>query len=430
MNTFKLLLIDVIGGTKLRLSIVLVLLLFVGLNHEVSASPQFSLSDFGRDTVDNRAQLPLAVQKSYFEFSIGSVGYPFGANQLQPGYSLASVKIHRPAVRLVLLGYEFNKYLSAQVTYMRPIWWVNYKYRVDNDVSGTVHSRTVWMNVAGATLRPSVPLSKKVSIYAEGGLGLVTRHGIKDKQENVVISDLNFATTTFGAGVTYNLNETWALQAVGSYTAAVKKNDQPYISFVGVGFKYGFTPFSNATLKKATKRGLIHPKQWFHLSYSTNAMGYGVNRFFQNLYLFWGGAAEIDKGFMVTYQRNLFHGPKVFALDIGVNAAYWNTNGNDENFFALSVYPVIRLNYLHNKYCDPYFFYILGGPTYLSKYIIDGHDTGKHFTFYDAIGTGAFFGKRREFNAELKIAHYSNGNLFPMNTGVKIPLTLSLGYSF
>jgi len=397
---------------------------------KLSASTRTFMGEIGRDSIDRRAQMSLPMQKSYFEFGIGAIGYPFGAKQLQPGYFLESVKINRPAVRLVLLGYEFNKYLSAQVTYMRPVWWVNYKYRDNHDVSGTVYRRTVWMNVAGVTLKPTFPLSDKVSIYAEGGLGMVTRHGIKDQQGNVVISDLNFATTTFGAGVTYNLDESWAIQALGSYTASVKKNNQPYISYVGVGFKYGFRPFSDATLEKAAKRGLIHPRQWLHVSYSSNVLGYGVNRLLQKSYLFWGGAAQVDKGFMITYQRNLFHGPKVFAFDIGANAAYWHTNGNNESFFALSIFPVIRLNYLHNKYCDPYFFYILGGPTFLSKYIIDGHDTGSHFTFYDAFGTGAFFGKKRQFNAELKVAHYSNGNIFPMNTGVKIPLTLSLGYCF
>lgn len=203
--------------------LLIVILLFAFFAPKLVATPEVYLGNFNRDTVDNRTQLPLAMQKSYFEFSIGSVGYPFCAKQLQPGYTLESIGVHRPAVRLVLLGYEFNKYLLAQISYMRPIWWVNYKYRANNDITGTVHSRTVWMNVASATLRPTLPLSKKISIYAEGGLGLVTRHGIKDEQGNVVISDLNFATTTFGAGVTYNLNESWALQAVGSYTASVKK---------------------------------------------------------------------------------------------------------------------------------------------------------------------------------------------------------------
>ena len=55
---------------------------------------------------------------------------------------------------------------------------------------------------------------------------------------------------------------------------------------------------------------------------------------------------------------------------------------------------------------------------------------GGKFTFMDNMGTGAFFGPKRNLNAELKIGHYSNGNTFPDNEAVKIPLSLNLGYAF
>jgi hypothetical protein len=40
-----------------------------------------------------------------------------------------------------------------------------------------------------------------------------------------------------------------------------------------------------------------------------------------------------------------------------------------------------------------------------------------------------FFGKSRNLNAELKIGHYSNGNVFPQNGAIKIPLSLNVGYA-
>ncbi|MFI5132231.1 MAG: acyloxyacyl hydrolase [Chitinophagales bacterium] len=46
------------------------------------------------------------------------------------------------------------------------------------------------------------------------------------------------------------------------------------------------------------------------------------------------------------------------------------------------------------------------------------------------MGIGVFAGKKRSLNAEIRIAHYSNGNIFPQNNGVMIPLTLAVGYSF
>jgi len=44
------------------------------------------------------------------------------------------------------------------------------------------------------------------------------------------------------------------------------------------------------------------------------------------------------------------------------------------------------------------------------------------------MGIGMFTGKKKNLNAGLRIAHFSNGNIFSENNGVKVPLTFSLGY--
>jgi hypothetical protein len=46
------------------------------------------------------------------------------------------------------------------------------------------------------------------------------------------------------------------------------------------------------------------------------------------------------------------------------------------------------------------------------------------------MGIGMFSGKKRKFNSEIRIGHYSNGNIFPDNKGIKIPLTFNAGYTF
>ena len=79
---------------------------------------------------------------------------------------------------------------------------------------------------------------------------------------------------------------------------------------------------------------------------------------------------------------------------------------------------------------DLYFAYSLAGPTYISKTRLDGFDTGHHFTFQDFMGFGVLAGKNRNLNVGVKIKHFSNGNVFTQNAGVKIPLTLSVGYAF
>ena len=52
------------------------------------------------------------------------------------------------------------------------------------------------------------------------------------------------------------------------------------------------------------------------------------------------------------------------------------------------------------------------------------------FLFQDLMGVSVVAGKNRHTVIGLGIGHYSNGNLFPINAGVAIPLTVSAGYSF
>lgn len=385
---------------------------------------------------DERAQLPLALRNAYFGVSVGSINYDFGAAQFQApaGYTFNSVTVNHAAVRLVLYGYEFNKYLSAQLTYMRPVSWVFYYY--DHGLEHNSRS-SVWMNVGGLTLRPQLPISDKISLNGEAGLGIVTRHGFSAEDGTTIISGMNYATVLLGGGINYHINRSWNLMISGTYNPKKTAVNQPATTFLGAGFNYKLSPVSDKKLEKAAKTGYINPKQWIQIGYSNNALGYGVNNTLEKACLFWGGDAEVHQGLSITYQRNIFHSAKYFALDWGVSAANWqskgnglNSNPNKESFYTLSVFPVARFNFLHTQPFDAYFYYSVAGPTYISKKIIDGNDTGEHFTFQDNVGAGMFFGERRNWNAEIKIGHYSNGNVFPVNAAVKIPLSLNVGYAF
>ncbi|MBK8925590.1 MAG: acyloxyacyl hydrolase [Crocinitomicaceae bacterium] len=384
---------------------------------------------------DNRSQIPPLMQKSFFEVNLGYIQYPFSADQLEPGYELTGdVEIPHPAVRLILFGYEFNKYLAAQITYMRPVSWI--KYPFVNTLTAISEKHSVWMNVGGLTLKPSLPLGEKFNLYGEAGLGLITRHGITDYYNNQVVSDAMYGYYLFGGGVQYKISNHWKLQICSNYSPANSKQKQPATFFAGFGFNYRYDQYSQDKLEHAKALGYIHPKQWVKFGYTSNVAGYGINNFLERACLFWGGHVEIKNGYTLAYHRNIFHGAKVFSLDIGADAGYWTTKGSaknpgmEENFWSVSIYPVFRLNFLRTKPLDAYFFYSVAGPSYLSKVIIDDFNTGGHFTFHDTMGTGLFFGKKRNFNAELKISHFSNGNTFPHNDSVKIPMSLDFGVVF
>ena len=149
-----------------------------------------------------------------------------------------------------------------------------------------------------------------------------------------------------------------------------------------------------------------------------------------NIPIFWIGDVKLSKGYYITYEHNLYHTRRWFSLDWGARIAYWESNEQKENFSTYSIYPSFKIWLVRNKKFDLYVTYSAAGPTYISKPVIDNINTGKHFTFQDFMGIGVFMGKNKRINIHSSIMHYSNGNIFPQNTGIAVPSTLAVGYSF
>ncbi len=378
---------------------------------------------------DDRTQYPGFLARSYFEFAPGYIQYPFSERQLEPGFSVESVKTPHAAARVVLLGYRFNDRLSAQINYMRPVEWVRYK-----DVNGVVATRTVWMNLAGFTLRGSLPLSSSLFLDVEAGPGLVTRRGFEtnDEARTPVVTDESYWSIFAGGGLRYRLSESWELTANALYTPSHAATRQPHTLLATGGFRYNMRPLSPERVVKNAASGHVFPRTLVQAGYATDNLGFGVNRFFAGgkVPVFWGGEAQVRNGGMLTVQRNVFHTRRTFSLDVGASVGTWKSRENGERFTSLSAFPLFRFTLIRSKPLDVYLNYSLAGPTTLSRVTIDGWDTGSHFTFQDFMGLGAYVGEGRRLNAEARIGHYSNGNLFPRNAGVAIPLTFNLGYTF
>jgi hypothetical protein len=372
---------------------------------------------------EKRIQYPWGLKNSYFGINMGYINYPFSSAQLEPGFSVGSVKVPHIAPRIILYGHQFNKYLSAQISYMRPVDWVTY-----NNVNGDQTTHSVWMNVGGLTLAGQVPVHKKISLFAEAGLGIITRKGF-DINNTPVVKSATYATGLFGGALRYHLNRKWDLQLSTTWSPAHAKVKQPQTIFYSAGFNYHLKELSKEKVESNIKSGYHFPKHFLELSYTTNGLGYGVNDLFsKTLPLFWGGAAHLKNGVSFHYQRNIFHARKVFSLDWGAGVGYWKSKKNEDDFFTLSVYPVLRFMAVRSPKADFFFEYTVAGPTYISRTLIDNEKTGKKFTFYDAMGIGVFTGKKKNLVAGLRIAHFSNGNIFPDNNGVKVPLSFNLGY--
>lgn len=345
---------------------------------------------------------------------------------MEKGYTAESVHIPHVGVRLLLYGYRFNKHLSAQLSYMRPVLWVQYQ-----NINGDHSTNSVPTNVAGLTLKYRSQIKERFSFYGETGLGIITRTGFRIYHIPVV-KNANFVDLLFGAGIEYRFNKNLDFVAGTGWSPVKAKVNQPATIFVSGGLIYNVHKVSEAKVAKNKNSGYIFPANLFQVGYTSNSLGYGVNDFFSNKIfpIFWGGDVEIKKGISLHYQHNIFHGRKLFSLDWGASFSYWKSRVQNQGFCTISLFPLFRFTVFHFKIADLYFNYSIAGPTFISKARIDNTETGKNFTFQDMMGMGIYTGKQRKINAEIRIAHYSNGNLFPDNNGVKIPLTFNMGYAF
>jgi opacity protein-like surface antigen len=374
---------------------------------------------------DNRAQYPGILRNSYFSVNLGYLHTPFSNDLLEAGFKAESVEVPPIAPRIVLFGHHFNRYFSAQVSYLRPVKYTRY-----NNINGDKQTHTAWMHYGTLTAKGDLPLGNKFSVYAEGGLAITNRSGFEINNVPAV-QDANYGSMVGGTGVEYHLNNRWDLMAGMVYLPGKDEVKQPHTIYYSAGFRLNMRERSAEKLEEARVAGYSFKKTLIQLGYATNAFGYGINNFLsKTVPIFWGGGVEIEKGVILHYQRNIYHTTKVFALNLGAGVSYWKTKKNGDEFFTLSAFPVFQFNVIRTKPLDVYLFYSVAGPSYISEDILDDLDTGNGFTFQDYMGLGFFAGRKKNLNFELNINHYSNGNIFPENAGVKIPTTFNIGYAF
>jgi hypothetical protein len=373
---------------------------------------------------DTRAQFPSFLVDSFFSVSLGYIGYDFSQLQLGTGFRADSIAIPHAAARVALFGHQFNEHLSAQLTYMRPFEHVAYR-----DVNGDLSSHQVRMHFGGVSLTSRVPLTTRVSAYGEGGLGFTSRRGFASDGK-VVVSSETYPSVILGAGLEYRVNRAWDLTSGVTYLPGQSRFDQGHTLVMTGGFRYTARALPAERVEETRRSGFVFPVNLVQVEYSTG-VGYGVNTFVsQRVPIFWDGDVKVDRGLAVHYDRNVFHTKKIFALSFGASTSIWRSHSDGVKFVTLSAYPLLRFTLLRTKPADFYVCYSLAGPTYISRSVIDSLDTGRHFTFQDFIGMGVFLGNHRNVSVGVKINHYSNGNVFTDNAGVKVPLTFGFGYTF
>src|SRR6187399_1371344 len=333
------------------------------------------------DTEDTRTQYPVLLRNSYFSVNLGYIDYGFSPQQLEPGFSAESIDTPRLAVRAVLIGHQFAPYLSVQAHYARPVQYVSYR-----NVNGEISGHHVWMHFGGVTAKSQIPLSRRLAVYGEAGLGLTSRSGFEFGTV-AVVRDAHFASLLLGGGIEYHVNQTWDLLVGTLYSQGNSDQNQPRTLFTSGGFRYTMRELPAAVVAENRRGGYIFPEHMVQVSYTSDTLGYGWNTLVsRKIPIFWGGNVRVARGFAVHYEQNVFHTKKIFGFDVGGSAGFWRSRENAEWFRTVSVYPLFRFTFLRTKPADVYFSYSLAGPTYISKSLLDGRATGNAFTFQDFMG--------------------------------------------
>ena len=372
---------------------------------------------------DDRSQLPSGLDHTYLGLGAGYTDIPYSNSNLINGFRATSFT--NPSVGLnVFIGHFFNRYLAGEISLMRPIKWA-----YANGLTAPTSKNSIWISIFGVEARPTLPISRRVSLYGIAGLGIVSRHGFNLSNTTVIPSE-DIATFLTGGGMTYALTPHWHLNLGVQYSLARPSAQQPGIFYSYVGFYY---LFKKLDLPKYYTDHYMFYKNFLALGgFSTSLFNPNINKYFTVHYLpiFWAGDLHLRNGGWFQYERNIFHTHKIFSFDLGTSISNYESSINNTNFQAFSVFPEIKLYFLRTKMTDLYFMYSVAGPTYLTRDNIDGNYLGGHFSFQDLLGVGAFIGKNKNFNINLNIGHYSNGNLWPNNPGVQVPLVVAVGYAF
>ena len=274
----------------------------------------------------------------------GSIHYPFSNKQLAPGFRVESVDTPHVAARVVLFGHRFHEYLSAQLSYTRPVEWVRYE-----GLNGNETSHSVRIAMGDVSLKSQYPLASHLALYGEVGLATVSRTGF-EVNGLPVLAHTHYFAPLVGVGVEYSMNPRWDVVAGVAY---VPKNNQRQLAIGSMGLRYNMRPLSPEHVRAAQEGGFFFPENLIHLSVVTNVLGYGWNNAVSGkVPVFWGGDTQVAHGFTVRYQRNVFHSRSRVALDAGVSVSILESDLAGDNFVALSLYPLVRWIFLRTTPAD------------------------------------------------------------------------------
>lgn len=144
--------------------------------------------------------------------------------------------------------------------------------------------------------------------------------------------------------------------------------------------------------------------------------------------LFWEASTKIRWGVMARYLYLAYHTEEHFSLHFGGSVSAWIWH--EAPVFAVSALAVLRFWAFSTRWAGAYLSYSVAGPTALTTQFVGLTNLGSQFIFQDMIGLGLRVGHDYVGLLEVQAVHYSNGYVFPVNSGFDIPFMISLSLGF
>ena len=191
----------------------------------------FSFNFFSQEEKRPKTQPSAFLSNFYYSVNFGGIFYPFSNDNLIDGYSTETFSRNYFSGKIGF-GYNIKENLALQFGVIRPAAWFKY-----NNINNIGYERSVWINAWYLSLKKSINLDKKLSVFGEIGITNVTRVGFSI-DDRVIYPDAHFGSVFYGFGVNYKLNERWRLSLNGTFIPASKKDNQPSISQATFGFEY------------------------------------------------------------------------------------------------------------------------------------------------------------------------------------------------
>lgn len=254
------------------------------------------------------------------------------------------------------------------------------------------------------------------------------------------MKDHQYVTILTTAGITYKTSEQWELLAHAVYIPK-DLNNQPSIQNYSFGVQYNLNELAPKNITTDGTTRPFFPTHTFQVGHGNDFIGYAPNKVVSmnarvggtesiGLPIFWYGDAKASNTLLVNYSKTVYKSNKFFSLGYGASITAFKNNIDKKWTGAVSIYPQMSFFFWRREGFDGYATYSVIGPTFITREDIDRVETGPKITYQDFIAAGAYLGKDRKWNAELKIIHYSNGNIFTRNDGVAVPVVFQLGYQW